>query len=150
MFENTKGSTHCKSKDRLLQVFATCCYSLQKAVDIMDHSSLVMSESDASETAELLQLHLLCYSWLSAYYHECRQMMFRFRPKHHYVFHQALQIQEWRINQSIFHTWDQESFLGKIKQICIRCHGGTATVRVFERYLLTMAMMFEQHRRVTK
>ena len=116
----------------------------------MDHSPLVMSKSDASETAQSLQMHLLCYGWLSAYFDEQRKMMFRFRPKHHYLFHQALQTNEWQLNQGMFHTWDQESFLGKLKQICVRCHGGTATVRVFERYLLTMAMMFEQHRRVTK
>ncbi|CAL1151780.1 unnamed protein product [Cladocopium goreaui] len=134
--------------DRLLQVLATCCYGMQRAIEILDNSGLLMSESDANETAECLQLHLVTYAWLAAYYWEEGVLLFRFRPKHHYLFHQAVQIAEWRLNQSIFHTWDQESFLGKIKQICVKCHGATATVRVFERYLLCMAMMLEQHRRV--
>ena len=133
---------------RLLQVLATCCYGMQRAIEILDNSGLLMSESDANETAECLQLHLVTYAWLAAYYWEEGVLLFRFRPKHHYLFHQAVQIAEWRLNQSIFHTWDQESFLGKIKQICVKCHGATATVRVFERYLLCMAMMLEQHRRV--
>lgn len=143
-------SSHCsiESKDRVLQVLWVCFYGLQRAIEILDNSGLLLSKKDSKEAAESLQLHLVSYSWLAAMSWNEGQLLFRFRPKHHYLFHQACQLQEWRLNQSVFHTWEQESFLGKVKQICNKCHGSTATIRVFERYLLTMAMMLEQHRRL--
>lgn len=138
----------CKSKDRVLQTFATCAYALQRCIEIQDGGGLVLSLEEAEECYSSLILHLRTYSWLASFHWEERRLLFRMRPKHHILYHQALQLKEWRINQSVFHCFDQESFLGKIKNICQKCHGRSATRQIYNRYLLCVAMMLEQHRRI--
>ena len=53
----------------------------------------------------------------------------------------------WRLNQFLFQTMDEESFLGKLKNIFTACHGKTANRRMYSRYLLVLAMLLEDHRR---
>ncbi|CAK9092949.1 Nipped-B-like protein B [Durusdinium trenchii] len=134
--------------DRVLQTFATCAYALQRCIEIQDGGGLVLSLEEAEECYSSLILHLRTYSWLASFHWEERRLLFRMRPKHHILYHQALQLKEWRINQSVFHCFDQESFLGKIKNICQKCHGRSATRQIYNRYLLCVAMMLEQHRRI--
>ena len=44
-----------------------------------------------------------------------------------------------------------ESFLGYVKHIAIRCHNGTMVKeRFWQRYLLFMAIRFEKNRACTK
>ena len=132
------------------QVFSTSVYNLQRAIEIMDNSGLILNETDAMECSQCIELHLQTYAWFAAFFWEARETLFRMRPKHHCVYHQAVQIREWRLNQSLFHTWDDESFLGKIKAIWQKCHGATASKRTFERYLLRLALKLEQYRRLAR
>lgn len=83
----------------------------------MDNSGLILSVEDAKETSRCLLVHLQAYSWLASFFWEERRLLFRLRPKHHCVFHQSRQFEQWRINQAMFHCFDQESFLGKLKNI---------------------------------
>ena len=135
------------SEDRLLQVLAMCAFNLQRSIEIMDNSGMILSNSDASECSQGLMMFLKGYSWLATYYRQRSILLFRMRPKHHMMWHQGWQIHAWKLNQNIWHTFDEESFLGKLKQICKCCHGGTATRRVYQRYILVLAMMVEEHRR---
>ena len=136
-------------KDRVLQVLATCAYNVQRAIEILDNAGLILNRADALEIAECLQRHLQSYAWLASYSWGQRKLLFLLRPKHHCIWHLAKQISEWRLNLNLFHCFDEESFLGKIKNICVKTHGRTATKRVFQRYILCLAMMLEQHRRLT-
>ena len=83
----------------------------------MDAGGLLLDESDAQEGSENLHKFLTGYAWLAAHFVNKRMMLFLFRPKHHCVFHQAVQLGAWRINQTMFQTTDDESFLGKLKKI---------------------------------
>ena len=82
----------------------------------MDAGGLLLDESDAQEGSENLHKFLTGYAWLAAHFVNKRMMLFLFRPKHHCVFHQAVQLGAWRINQTMFQTTDDESFLGKLKK----------------------------------
>lgn len=135
------------TQDPVLQVFATTCYYLQRCIEIQDNSGLVLAEEDAVEASECLYQHLVTYQWLTAYFWEQRETLFRVRPKHHYLAHQSFQLKAWKLNQCMFATFDEESFLGKAKAIWQKCHGKTASKRFYDRYLLCLAMMLEEHRR---
>lgn len=136
------------SKDIVLQVLGTCCYSLQKCITELDHSGIILEESVANEASEMLLLHIKTYAWLASYFYSSKLMVFRIRPKLHYIWHQALQIRQWRINMSVFSTWTDESFLGKIKLVGTACHGKTMTTRVFQRYLLCLAMLIHRQKTI--
>lgn len=91
----------------------------------MDNSGILLDVDTANEASEMLLLHIKSYAWLAAKFDSERLMAFKIRPKFHYLWHQACQIREWRINVGVFATWSDESFLGKIKLVATACHGKT-------------------------
>lgn len=66
-------------------------------------------------------------------------MAFKMRPKHHYLWHVSRDIATTMVNPRIYHVWEKEKFLGKLKRIATRCHGATIQRRALERYLLVLA-----------
>lgn len=77
-------------------------------------------------------------------------MLFKVRCKTHYNFHIAQDIKNYQLNAALFHTFQEESFLGKLKCIAVRCHGKTCTKRLFQRYLLCLAVFLEDLGRTTR
>lgn len=91
------------------------------------------------EIARLLHLHLRATEWLAAFCWQREIMAFKMRPKHHYLFHVACEVGATRVNPRIYHVWEEEKFLGKLKKIATKCHGATVQTRALERYLLVLA-----------
>ena len=71
-------------------------------------------------------------------------MLFTIRCKTHYNHHIAEDVKKHRLNPAVYHTFQEESFLGKLKHIAVKCHGKTCTKRVFQRYLLCIAIFLEE------
>ena len=111
------------SKDIVLQVLATCCFALQKCITVLDNEGLILDQNRAAEASEMLVLHVKAYAWLAAFFYSERKMVFRIRPKLHYIWHQAMQLKKWHLNVGAFATFHDESFLGKIKAVATACHG---------------------------
>lgn len=136
-------------KDLLLNVLATCAYSLQRAIEIMDSAGLVLSNDDAREAKQSLISYVQSFCWLALHCCDNHLLLFKVRPKTHYLYHVATEVGELRLNQNLTHTFEEESFLGKIKAIAAKTHGKTMTQRVFQRYLLCFAAFIDQDRRRT-
>ncbi|CAJ1430526.1 unnamed protein product [Effrenium voratum] len=129
--------------DHLLTVMAACCFGLGRFVEVLDHAGLVLSTSESSEASRCLFLFLRSYQFLALHFQQQRLLVFKMRPKHHYLWHTACEIREYKINQRMFHTWDDESFLGKLKYIARHCHGRTMSRRLFDRYLLAFGVFLK-------
>ena len=136
-------------KDLLLNALATCAYSLQRAIEIMDSAGLVLSNDDAREAKQSLISYVQSFCWLALHCCDNHLLLFKVRPKTHYLYHVATEVGELRLNQNLTHTFEEESFLGKIKAIAAKTHGKTMTQRVFQRYLLCFAVFIDQDRRRT-
>lgn len=136
-------------KDLLLNVLATCAYSLQRAIEIMDSAGLVLSNDDAREAKQSLISYVQSFCWLAFHCCDNHLLLFKVRPKTHYLYHVATEVGELRLNQNLTHTFEEESFLGKIKAIAAKTHGKTMPQRVFQRYLLCFAVFIDQDRRRT-
>lgn len=134
----------------MIQVLAASAWSLQRAIDILDNGDYILSDKDARESSQMILLHIKSYVWLSADCFVKHQLLFRLRPKHHYMVHQAWQISEQRLNISRFSTFDEESFLGRVKRIVTACHGATCYTRFYQRYILVLAMMLRKHRQFSR
>ena len=132
------------SQDAVANVLATSVYGLQRVIEIMDGSGLVLTDEEAAEASNSLELHLKSYMWLAVFFYERRVMYFKVRCKTHYLFHVAVEIRLWKLNPTIWENFEEEAFLGKLKRIAIRCHGGTCTQRMFFRYLLCLAMALRE------
>ena len=125
-------------------MLALASYSLQKAIYEMDNSGLIMEKGKAAEVSDSLFRFIRAYTWLASHFFGLRRLLFRIRPKLHYVYHQALEIRETQLNLSCFHTFNEESFLGKIKTLAKACHGRTMCKQVFARYVLVLALMVDR------
>ena len=113
----------------------------------MDNSGVLLTPEDAKAASEALQLHIKTFCWLALCFHDRRLLYWKVRPKTHVLFHMSTELVETRINPSIYHTFEDESFLGKIKAIASKVHGRTLCQRVFERYFLVLALFFDQEKR---
>ena len=136
-----------KLPDRPLQVLATLCWALQRTIELMDSTDLLFNDDDALEASRCLFLFLDCYQWLACDAWHKNLLFFNLRPKCHCLWHTAHSIRELKINPRVFQNFDEESFLGKIKLIACKCHGKTMTHRVYERYILVLALFVERMRR---
>ena len=139
---------HLSCKDRILNILAVCAYHLQRFIEVLDTAGLVLDEDEATEASSCLQIHLKSYAVLAEHYFKLRIMMYKIRCKSHYLDHVALEVKVCRVNQNLFHTFQEESFLGKIKAIGVRCHGRSCTHRLFQRYFLCLAIFLEEYRKV--
>lgn len=62
--------------------------------------------------------------------------LFKLRPKHHSTDHLAAQMKRTKLNaRKVMSCFPDESFLGVLKKIGIKCHSLSVMRRVFQRYL---------------
>lgn len=103
--------------------------------------SIVQSlpRAHAQEFSRVMRLHLKSSQALAAYCWQEHLMCFKLRPKHHCLYHVAVDTATTRLNPNIFAVWQDEKWLGRIKKIAIRCHGATVQKRAIERYVLALS-----------
>ena len=89
------------AQEPVLNVLATCCYSLQRVIELMDTSGFILSVAKASEACESLQTHLKTYMWLAWYSYSRCLLLFKVRCKTHYNFHVADDIKATRLNPAV-------------------------------------------------
>ena len=67
--------------------------------------------------------------------------LFYLRPKHHYLMHLGQQVARTRINpRRVMSCFNDESFLGYLKRIGIKCHKATVGQRMLQRYALYLEL----------
>jgi len=136
-------------QDTVMNVLATSVYSLQRLIELMGSAGTLFTHEEAAEASESLRAHLVSFMWLAAFHFEKRIPYFKVRCKTHYLFHVAKEIEVTHVNPALFENWHEESYLGKLKRVAIRCHGSTCTQKVFLRYLLCLATYLQQFRKKT-
>ena len=143
--KKSQEAADSNQNDADLQVLASCCYGLQRSIEIQTHGDLILEQDEASEASRCVYLFVACYSWLALKCCDAALLMFKCRPKLHYLLHTGQDIERLRLNQlKLFSTFTEESFLGRLKSIACQVHGKTLTTRVFQRYILTLAVALHQ------
>ena len=73
--------------------------------------------------------------------------LFKLRPKHHSTDHLAAQMKRTKLNaRKVMSCFPDESFLGVLKKIGIKCHSLSVMRRVFQRYLLYLSLRWRDAR----
>ena len=98
-----------------------------------------MSRISCEEFAALIKIHLRSTEWLASYAWAERIMIFKMRPKHHYLLHLAADVEETFLNPKMFHNFSEESYLGQVKYLARKCHARKMSLRVLQRWLIAMA-----------
>ena len=99
------------------------------------------------EVSGYLQMHLICWQHLAD---RCKQKglyLFRLRPKHHGLDHLQMDISRNLLNPAkSMQCFTDESFLGHIKRIGIRCHSVSMMQRLLQRYILFLSLRWRDSR----
>lgn len=93
----------------------------------------------AQEISGHLLMHLRATEFLASWCWSNNVLAFKMRPKHHYLWHIAMDLPSCRVNPNLYHCWEEENFLGSLKKIATKCHGRTVQKRCLERYVLGLA-----------
>ena len=112
----------------------------------------MVSPNSAEEVAHNFEVHLLAWQHLAARCEGLNLRLYKLRPKHHYFDHIGEDVQRTRLNMwKLASCNNDESFLGYLKRIGIRCHQASMVQRLFQRYLLFLSVRWhdaESHWRI--
>ena len=121
-------------------------WHLNRCLEICDCGGILLSRDMADEVSLCLKRHLRAFQFLAGN-HGISACLFNMRPKCHYLWHTAVQTKLWRINPFLYHCFEEESWLGRVKCVAKQCHGKTMQSRVVQRYLICLALYLENFRR---
>ncbi|CAJ1394073.1 unnamed protein product [Effrenium voratum] len=112
-----------------------------------------LAESSSwQEIHRLFVTHLQCWQHIASLCERRKWRLFKIVPKHHYFQEMAQDLKRNLVNPNRAHAcWYDESFLGYIKKIATACHSSSMIQsRFWQRYLLLLAMRFEDARRCSR
>jgi hypothetical protein len=74
-------------------------------------------------------------------------LLYRLRPKHHSVDHIQMDVVRTKLNPArVSSCFQEESFLGYIKRIGVRCHASNMLLRLLQRYILYLSLRWKDSR----
>ncbi|CAK9032528.1 unnamed protein product, partial [Durusdinium trenchii] len=131
--------------DRFLCLIAVCLWNFYAAICIMDHSELLMGAQDANELGGRWRLHLIAWQHLTHMAEVSGWKLFKIRPKHHMLDHLAKQVARTQLNpRRVMGCFSDESFLGYLKRIGIKCHVMNMMERLCQRYTLFLSLRWHE------
>lgn len=132
--------------DLMLRLIALCHYHIYVAFYILDHCDLILSEDEAKEVGRSLHVHLLAWQHLAGQCEDLGLYLYKLRPKHHNVDHLGRDVSRTRLNpRKVMSCFSDESFLGYIKRIGVRCHQASMMGRLYSRYLLFLSLRWRDN-----
>ena len=123
--------------DRLV---ATCMYSYNKMLDMMDECDLLLTTQEAQDMYVHIMTHLQTCSLLNKRCREIRgkavgRNIWMLCTKHHHLLHCAQKIREERVNPRSWSLFAGEDFVGRVSRIAAKCHRSSLSLRVLHRYM---------------
>lgn len=86
--------------------------------------------------------------------HKCEEKgekLFKLRPKHHSIHHMSSQALKTKLNpRKVMSCFPDETFLGYLKRIAIRCHAAGVLTRTYQRYLMFLGFRWRDGRKSWK
>ncbi len=139
-------TSNCKvAGNHRSELLACAAGSLAQCMQTFDEASYILSHKEAKCAYDMGNMFLISYSKLASLICNTFQIYrFQIRPKHHYWAHILLDVQRTRLNPRYFAScFKDEAFLALIKQICQKCHGATACLRLMQRHLWRLAKRWQ-------
>ena len=127
------------------QVRAVCCWSLDTALSMWNlGTSVVVPGRDVAHASWLCRLHLACYQWIATQCLLARRLLYKVRPKSHYLAHLIDHHEQTRLSPIFLSTFGDEDFMNKARNVARSCHGKTFMVQWARRYALKRALQWRE------
>lgn len=110
-------------------------------IDILDNAGMFLTPCEARSARLAGESFLLAYQKLACQALPAGPLLWRMRPKWHYMCHQVANLEATRENPSKMDLCAAETYMGRIKLIASKCHGKTITRRVAERLALHSSLV---------
>ena len=130
------GSAWSRHRALLCYYFRSYWHVLSLASDSGDPH---LSVEDAQKAQRYGRLYLIVYQHLSYWSHQENYLLYKMRPKMHYVAHVIEDLTLFYENPVLCDSFGWEDFVGKIKKIAIKTHKCTTNMEATLRYLLFLA-----------
>lgn len=130
-------------KEPVLKSSAACAWCFHQALWYLDQNDLILPQGDATEFHDLVMKALLRWQGLATHCIVQNICRWKIRPKHHFVDHMARDVRRHRLNpRRLMSCFQDESYLGQVKQIAVHCHAAQTMKRCMQRYLIYLAIRF--------
>ena len=140
------GRAHPLTQEHRLQGGALCIWALGQAIHLMDTNDVILPSMVATQMRDLLQEHLLHWQGMSQ---ECTGRFvkrWKLRPKHHSLEEIGQFVYRTQINPRFTSCFQDESYLGSLKRIGVRCHESTMLTRIYQRLILLLSQRWKDTR----
>ena len=142
------GSLAVRQDEDLVRM-ALAMRSLSEAQSLLDHGGMKLSGGEARRFDEVVHVHLRTWQRLALKFEANLIPLCNIRPKHHYLQHLARYVLQTRINIRVHQNFNAESYMGRIKRIACKCHSTAMLLRVQQRYILYLALIWDRAKRAS-
>ena len=135
------------ARDDYSTMRSACLSALATFMHTLDSADLWLTRGEQRAAFKSGHLWLLSMQWLADEALKRRALVWKLRPKWHYLTHTVFRLQRSRLNPRFQHTFQEEDFMGKLAKLCRRCPQKNQTTRFAQRYLLNLAVRAHQLKR---
>ena len=141
-------SYRVEKSDTLGKVRCANTWAIAELQHVLDAAGPRLHDEELHRCLQAAHMYLMTWQFLANTAMSENKTLFKCRPKHHFFCHIIERIQLDRQNPCRqLQCAGEETFMGVLKRIGLQTHGSTAYLRTLQRYLLYVAVRWEQRRR---
>jgi hypothetical protein len=125
---------------------ALCSYHLASWLHITSIAGWILTEAQASQAHYHGRMYIKTYKVLAMRAAAVRIMRWPVRPKLHCLDHTFRDSLKNHRNPMFWTCFNDEDFMGRIKKLAAKCHGGRRAERVLQRYNVMLAWRWHERK----
>lgn len=123
----------------------------KKEKTVRNNMHLPLVERPLNDLDDCFQRQLMSWQHLAHKFEEKGEKLFKLRPKHHSIHHMSSQALKTKVNpRKVMSCFPDETFLGYLKRVAIRCHAAGVLTRTYQRYLMFLGFRGRDGRKSRK
>ena len=127
------------------QVRASMCWALSTAVSIWSRGSRpYLTPEEADRSTELGRIYIKLYSWLASEALARGQLLWKLRPKYHYMQHMLDEVERTHANPMSQSNFLDEDHMKRLRGATVYCHPGTVKLTWARRYVLKRVLTWRR------
>ena len=132
--------------DDYTRLRASCAWGISEFIYVSDTCGLILTAIQVQRLAFGARTYLATYAALAQTAAEHGRYVFKVRPKGHAFEHLVDFAERSKLNPRHLAAWHEESYLGKIKTLRLKCAGKSMLRQSLMRYFLYLGLRWERRR----
>ena len=124
----------------------TCAWATAEFIHVTDNAGLVLTQEQAARVSVAANTYCVTCAALAAAAASVGRKNFKLRPKFHYFWHLCQFCVLNSLNPDRLACWNDESYLGRVKQLAIKCSGESMLTSSLLRYFIYLGLRWSSRR----